>query len=572
MKKSSKIIMAVIAVVAVGGFAYARFGGSKVKYETEAVARGSVVSEVSVTGSLEPADKVSLEPEVSARVVAVNVSEGDEVKAGDALVSLDSRDLQARIASQRAAVASASAQLAQLVAGPTSEDLTLSSRSVESAEAKLDAARQAKLDADTSLVNARKSQETTVAKADAQMDAKADALLDDYVGAVTSAGDAVNRLDNPLYTSDDRLSFSSNSAQAEIDATSSRITAKTALITLTDRIAAARAIGTLAAVESAYAANLADLRTIKSHLDASASVLTHSISLSSTTLATYQLNVSTAQTGVNTAINQLIAGQAAIDIQRKLNDADLATAQIALSTAESALNTAASGVTAAERSLAQAQAEQSFKKSGSRPEAISAQRARVAAENATLAGLESDLSKRSIAAPFDGIVTEVNVERGEIVTPGRPVVSLIAKGRFEIVSNISEVDIARLAAGQPVIITLDAFPRTDEWLGKVIKINPAEKVVEGVIFYETRVLFDEDDPRLKSGMTANLIIETARRDDVLRVPMRSVKDEGGKKTVETLVNGKPVTREITLGLEDNDYVELSSGLSEGDLVIVGTSN
>jgi HlyD family secretion protein len=176
------------------------------------------------------------------------------------------------------------------------------------------------------------------------------------------------------------------------------------------------------------------------------------------------------------------------------------------------VNAASFAIDSAARAVAQANADLALARAGSRPEAIAAHRAQVAVQRASLDVLLADISKRRLVAPIDGIVTEVSVEKGETIQPGAPAVVMNAKGGFEIITNISEIDIARVTIGDAVMITLDAFPRSDTWTGKVAKIDPAEKVVDSVIFYETTIVFDGEDPRLRPGMTANLAIETERRE------------------------------------------------------------
>lgn len=118
MKKSLKVILSLAVVAVVGGAIIWKMANKPVDYETETIARGTVIAEVSVTGSLQPAERVNLEPETSGRVVTISVKEGDLVKAGDTLIALDTRDLQSRLASQRAALAAARAQLSSCSPGP----------------------------------------------------------------------------------------------------------------------------------------------------------------------------------------------------------------------------------------------------------------------------------------------------------------------------------------------------------------------------------------------------------------------------------------------------------------------
>lgn len=544
MKFPSKKHLIIGAIVLVVGFIiFSATRPNTITYETEAVSRGDVIHEVTVTGSVAPFKKIALQPEVSGKVSKVHVTEGAEVKAGQVLVEIDARDINARIASQRAAADSARARLAELVAGATPGELALSEAAVATARSKRDAAVSA--------------YNNVVANANAQMSAKLDSFLLAYDDALTAAKDAVERLSGPMFTSNDFLTFSTINATAESAAVSSRGTAKLKLIDLTSVVASVKADGTASMALSMHATAAADLSAVKIHLEADRTVLGYTTGLSSTTLATYQANVSAALSAVDGALQSLSLAKSAVDLQARLNAGEVSSATF--------------GIDAAKNALAQAEADLAIRISGNRAEVVAAQRANVAAQDATLSGLYADLAKRQIVAPLDATVTEVSVSVGETAQPGKAAVELNAHGNFEIVANISEVDISRIKTGQIVDITLDAFAASEHWSGKVGFIDPAEKVIEGVIFYETKFMFDQEDERVRSGMTANLSIETARRDNALRVPVQALKERQGKTYVDVLVNGAQEEREISVGVENDEYSEVLSGLSEGELVVTGSS-
>lgn len=557
MPSRKTLIISTVAAVAIVGVVFAATRKPVVIYETEAVTRGSVVHEVTVTGSIAPFQKIELQPEASGKVSRVHVTEGSEVKAGQVLLEIDARDIQARIASQRAAVDSARARLAELVAGATPQELASAEASVTSARTKRDSSIAAKADAQVAYANA-------VAKTDAQLSAKLDSFLLGYDDALTAAKDAVERLTSPLFTSSDFLTFSTNNAVAQDAAVSTRGTAKARLADLAALVASVKATGTVSSALGAYAAAVSQLSAVKVHLEADRTVLGFATDLSSSTLATYQANVGAALSAVDGALQSLSSAKSALDLQSQLNAAEVSGAQ-------SALTSATFAVTAADNAVAQAEADLALRQSGNRAEVIAAQRAAVASQEATLSGLYADLAKRKIVAPLDAVVTEVTVHVGETASPSQPAIVLNAHGKFEIVANVSEVDIAKVRVGQAVAITLDAFPPSEKWAGKVASVDPAEKVVEGVIFYETKFVFDQEDERVRSGMTANLSIETDRRDDVLRVPLRAVRETQGKAIVDVLVNGAPEERQIVIGVEDDEYVEVISGVAEGELVVTGSS-
>ena len=573
MRKLGKKTIVIIAVIvlAVVGFIIYKARGSKVTYETVKVDHGPVVEMVSVTGSIASKTKISLQSEASAKVTDIKVTEGDEVKEGDLLVKLDSRDLSSRIAGQEAAVAAANALLQQYKAGATAAELQVSATAVDSAKARYESAVTAQADSQKSLDNAKASRDNTKAQVEVNLETKSDSLTQAFNAALTASQDAVNRLTDQMFSGTDQVSFVVSDYQAEALAVSTRRDARTALADLQVNVTAADAAATAQAAADHHAAVSSDLQAIKTHLDACAGVLNYADSLSAATRSSYQTSVSLAQPSLTASIQSVSVAKNSFDLQQNLNSAALLAADSAVSNAQAAYNNAVHAVDNAQKSQAQAQADYDYRKAGVRPEQIAAQEAQVRAQNAALSSLYTDLAKRSIKSPIDGVVTDIQVEKGESASMGQVLVVMNTKGKFEIVANISEVDIAKIKVGNPVGITLDAFSGGEKWTGKIVSIRPAETVVQGVIFYETKIVFDNEDERLKSGMTANLEIEIGRKDDALRAPIRGIKEEPGRKYVQVLQNGKPVDTTITVGLENTDWVEVLSGLTEGQEVVVGST-
>ena len=102
----------------------------------------------------------------------------------------------------------------------------------------------------------------------------------------------------------------------------------------------------------------------------------------------------------------------------------------------------------------------------------------------------------------------------------------------------------------------------------MISIDPAEKLVEGVVYYKVTIDFEKENEAIKPGMTADVVIETAKKEDVLVVPRGALEDKNEKKIVKVLENGQVKEREVETGLEGDQLVEILSGLSEGDQVVV----
>jgi len=265
-----------------------------------------------------------------------------------------------------------------------------------------------------------------------------------------------------------------------------------------------------------------------------------SASYSQTTVDGYRSSVSTARTNVNTAI-------------------------VNLSTALQGLRTADNSLELALRELQLAQAP-------ARSEDIAGQQARVTQAQAQLDGKQVSLGKTVLTSPIYAIVTRQDAKVGQSVTAQVPLVTLISSSQYEMEANVPEADIARLKVGQTAKVTLDAYSSDVVFDAHVTKIDPAETMIDGVPTYKVTFQFDKKDERLRSGMTANLDVLTEQKENVLAVPSRAVYSRDGKKYVRKYVHSTFVETEVVIGIRGSDgYVEVLSGLSEGELVENGSS-
>jgi RND family efflux transporter MFP subunit len=171
-------------------------------------------------------------------------------------------------------------------------------------------------------------------------------------------------------------------------------------------------------------------------------------------------------------------------------------------------------------------------------------------------------------APFDGVVTAVNVVAGQ--TASGAAMTIADLDNLEIVVDMSEVDVNQLATGQQVEITLDAL--TDATLhGAVTQIAPAGALSSGVVSYPVTVALTDTAGGVKTGMTANLSIITAHSENVLTVPNRAVRTVNKQKVVTLLVNGQQVQTPVEVGMSSDSLTEIVSGVNEGDVVVLSTT-
>jgi len=247
-------------------------------------------------------------------------------------------------------------------------------------------------------------------------------------------------------------------------------------------------------------------------------------------------------------------------LQRGPRQEDIAAAEAQLKQALGQLATAQAQVRQAEANLARA-------RKGPSAEDIAAAQAQVDQARSALELARLRLNDAVLKAPFDGTVTAVSVEAGQLVTAGAPVVTLAKLESLHVSLTVDETDVARLQVGQPATITLDAF-LGQELHGAVAEIAPVAMVQQGVVTYNVRVDLARTELPIRPGMTANVNIEVARKENALLIPNRAVRFRDKQRVVDVLRDGRQVEVPVTVGLSNEQETEVLSGLSEGDQVVI----
>ena len=197
--------------------------------------------------------------------------------------------------------------------------------------------------------------------------------------------------------------------------------------------------------------------------------------------------------------------------------------------------------------------------------------AKIQQARAKVQGIQSQIAKRLITAPFDGIVADVAIEKGE-TSSATSTIKLISDTDYEVVAKVPELDIGKLSVGTRADIALDAYPG-ETFPGKIISINPAETIVDGVPVYEAKIIFDPLDPRVRSGMTAIATVKTASQPDVIAVPLRFIQTVNGETLAYIKTDVETKKQPVTLGLKGSDgFVEIVSGLALGDVISAPPAN
>ncbi|MGL6108713.1 MAG: efflux RND transporter periplasmic adaptor subunit, partial [Rubrivivax sp.] len=191
----------------------------------------------------------------------------------------------------------------------------------------------------------------------------------------------------------------------------------------------------------------------------------------------------------------------------------------------------------------------------------------LAASGSTAA--QARLAQAVVTAPADAKVLTRGVEPGQIVQPGRALMSLALAGPLQLVAQVDERYLEQLQVGQTASVLADAYP-TQRFFARVQSIAPVVDAQRGAIELKF-ALPAQPPPFLREDMTLSVEVETARRERALVLPMSALRGDVSTGTVEVRVEreGRVDARQVRLGLRTLDAAEVLEGLAEGERVLLG---
>ncbi|MEK4357678.1 efflux RND transporter periplasmic adaptor subunit [Paenibacillus sp. FSL M7-1455] len=248
-----------------------------------------------------------------------------------------------------------------------------------------------------------------------------------------------------------------------------------------------------------------------------------------------------------------------------------ASRQSGADASQSSVKTAESKVESAKRAYDQAVQQLNNLQKGPEESELAMAKASVAQAEANVNDAKANLTGAKIFAPFNGVVSAVNIKAGEYPSgDAAAAISMFStEGNYKISAPIDDTDITDVKVGQEVRITFDALT------GVALKGKVTNKAVLGEVQSSGLVTFpvtveitpgQDNADKLIPGLSATVAIVTDGKKDVLTVPDAAIKSFGGKKIVMVETGGKTEQKEITTGLDDGASSEVISGLSEGDKV------
>ncbi len=549
-KRISFLVLLFLIVAATVAFGANKFHQNKIqRYAYVLAEKGNMKETIRVTGRIKPVTEIGLAFEKSGKVARILVNVGDEAKQGQALIYLSSDEAAAQLDQAKAQLSFEQAQLQKLENGASPQQRAVARTKVANAQ--------------ESLVAAEKQLQDIQEKAKTSLNKVCQMSVEDALKSLNVARNSLLTLTDLQYSYfNDSTQQSINLANKKEEAIGKLFSKKACGRCVDDVIASLsdglenqfnvlRTNSSLTGVEVSPLLSelLSGLNDVKSALDmVQVSKLTSAESAS----------LDSAKTNIYTEIISVTSNQQAINLQEKTNKNTLTTYRNKVETAENA--------------LALAKKELALTEAPPTQDEINVQRARIEQAQAQVAYYKAQLAKTALRSPLDGIVTAVNIKAGEIANPQQVVIKLISKDKFQIEADITETNIANVKVGQEAEITLDAYGDDVKFIAKVIEIDPAEKMIEGIATYKTTFQLLDEKPRLKPGMTANIDILVQKKDNALIIPQRAVIRKDGAEFVKVLTKGNDVKEvKITTGIRGDDgNVEVIKGLQEGDKVIAFT--
>lgn len=517
-----KIILTIIGVAVISLVVYNFFlKEKKADFTLVEVIKGTVTQEVFETGQVQMGKAINLGFKNAGTLQKVFVKVGDSVWPGSSLAKLDTVQLMIERAKAQAALEVAQAELDQLLDGSSAEEIQAAQTDVQNAQIALDdAKRQDEENLNQAYEDALNTMDSAYLKA-------------------SGAFNTVNTLKKTYFSGGDQESTTVSSKKTFIEIL---------VNTLKTQLDETHASSTNQNIDNTLTTAKNNLSDIYAALNIIRDII-ETINYTSVVLAADKTSLNTERTNINTALSGIINAQQIISLAKIDGQTDINTAQGNLQEAQDDLALKLAKPSQANLALYQAQVNQ---------------------VKAEVDLLDNKISEATLKSPIQGQVTKINKELGETVQPSlsESVITLLPASPYEIETDIYEEDIVKMAVNNPVEISLIAFPN-QTFQGKVISINPAEELIENVVYYTVTINFETVPEGIKPGMTADLVIQVVFKENVLIIPEEAVREKDGKKTAKVLKDNKIEERDIYIGLEGSDgNVEIISGLNEGEKVVV----
>jgi len=549
-----KFVSFIIIILVSGGsyWAWQTFQGKAVetRYVVATVAKGTLINSISGTGQISASNQVEIKPKASGDLLSVTATVGQEVKAGSVLAQINASDAYKTVRDAQANLENAKISLAKL------EEPT-DALSILQAENSLTQAQESKQSAQDDLNKAYEDGFNAVTNVFLDLPNIMSGLNDLLFLNTLNAGQA-----NLDYYADSAKQFDMQAITYRDDTNSKYQAAKTK-----------------------YEQNFIDYKTANRFSDTNTmeALINESYDTTRSIAEAVKSASNLIQFYKDTLNNNSLRPSATADTHLTSLSSYTSKTNSSLSSLLSVKNTIQNDkqtIVSADRSIEEKT--QSLAKLKEPVDALDlkSQQLSVQQRENTLADAREKLADYTIRAPFDGVIAQVDAKKGEAVSSATTIATLITKQKIAEVS-LNEVDAAKVKVGQKATITFDAVADLSI-TGEVGEMDTLGTVSQGVVTYNIKIVFDTQDDRVKPGMSASVSIITDIRQDVLLVANSAIKSLGNTYYVEMPSEAvittdstsgvvlKNVLRQQTveIGLANDSMTEVTSGLVEGDQIVV----
>lgn len=519
-------------------------------YVLGSAATSTIVATVSESGQVSTTNSVNIQPQVSGEITWVGVKAGDTVRAGQTLMTIDDTTALQTLADAKKQLAS--------------DELTYQQN-----------AAQAPI--------SYQSDQTALSNDQATLQEDYNNTYNDLTSVYLDLPNVLTAANNTLYG----YTFDAKRTQWNMDYLLNLFSSNSMIDTTSMAGFRTASISNYTTANSSYTSSLATYQgtTRAATTDQIDSLLASTITTATDAAQVLQSELNYLNSVSNLAQTYNISLPSAFSTVESTASSNLATANSDLSKLladQKTLTTDKQAIVNAQNTITLAQV---GNPNGDNPITLQVSSSSIQKEEQDIANQEQDLAYYTISAPFAGTISAVSGQVGN--NASGDLATIVSNSQIADLS-VNEVDAAKINLGDKATLTFDAIPDLT-LTGTVAEINPVGTVSQGVVSYDLQISFDTQDPRVKPGMTVNAAIETGVAENTLAVPASALKTTtGGGSYVLAFVpaipesavaaagtagvtSATPPTQiPVTTGLSDNTNIQILSGLTPGQQIVVST--
>lgn len=221
--------------------------------------------------------------------------------------------------------------------------------------------------------------------------------------------------------------------------------------------------------------------------------------------------------------------------------------------------------TVSEAQLESAREHLKLLKEGARKEEREAAQARLKEVEALLAQERLKLQYTQIVAPFSGEISRRYVDPGSLVSPSTPIVNIVHADTLKVIANILEKDVPYIKIGMKAKVRAEAFP-DKIFEGKIMHISSSLDLHTRTL--QAEIYIPNQDRLIKPGMFSRIEISLIEKPSAMVIPKNALIEQGKERFVFVVKGNKAIRRSILTGFEDDKFIEVKEGVSEGDFIVI----